>query len=96
GEVEGPEAQYCAAQIYLAAGQPQDALELLESLTHSDFSFPEYLPGYTLARYGQLADIMNQRDKALRAYQAVLALSWAPQEAREIALAGQRTPFRLG
>jgi len=96
GEVEGPEAQYCAAQIYLAAGQPQDALELLESLTHSDFSFPEYLPGYTLARYGQLADIMDQRDKALRAYQAVLALSWAPQEAREIALAGQRTPFRLG
>lgn len=95
-EVEGPEAQYCAAQIYLAAGQPADALELLEGLIHTDFSFPEYLPGYALARYGQLADLSGQRDKALRAYQAVLALAWAPREAREIALAGQRTPFKAG
>lgn len=94
-EVEGPEAQYCAAQIYLAAGRPQDALELLESLVHSDFSTPEYLPGYTLARYGQLADLDGQRDKALRAYQAVLALSWAPKEARDIASAGGRNPFKL-
>jgi len=93
-EVEGPEAQYCAAQIYLAAGQPQAALELLESLVHSDFQFPEYLPGYTLSRYGQLADWLGQRDQALRAYQAVLALSWAPKEAKETALAGQRTPFK--
>lgn len=39
-EIEGPEAQYCAAQIYLAAGQPADALELLEGLIHTDFGFP--------------------------------------------------------
>jgi len=25
----------------------------------------------------------------------VLGLSWVPKEAKEIALAGQRTPFRL-
>jgi tetratricopeptide (TPR) repeat protein len=94
-EVEGPEALYCAAQIYLAAGQPEDAFELLEQMLHTDFQHPEYLPGYTLARYGQLADLMGQRDKALRAYRAVLGLSWVPQEAREIALAGQKTPFHL-
>lgn len=94
-EVDGPEAMYCAAQVYLAAGQPADALELLEQLVHTDFVEPEYLPGYTLARYGQLADLQNQRDKALRAYAAVLALEWVPQEAKEIALAGQRTAFKI-
>ncbi|GIW37108.1 tetratricopeptide repeat protein [Meiothermus hypogaeus] len=94
-DVEGPEALYCAAQIYLAAGQLEDAFELLEELVHTDFQHPAYLPGYTLARYGQLADVMGQRDKALRAYRAVLGLSWVPGEAREIAQAGQRTPFRL-
>jgi tetratricopeptide (TPR) repeat protein len=94
-EVGGPEALYCAAQIYLAAGQIADAFELMEQLVHTDFQHPEYLPGYTLARYGQLADLMGQRDKALQAYRAVLGLSWVPKEAEEIALAGQRTPFRL-
>lgn len=95
-EVDGPEAIYCAAQIYLAAGQAPDAFALLEQLVHTDFPYPAYLPGYTLARYGQLADLMGQRDKALRAYRAVLGLSWAPQEAREIALAGRKTPFQPG
>lgn len=94
-DVEGPEALYCAAQIYLAAGQLEDALGLLEELVQTDFQYPAYLPGYALARYGQLADAMGQRDKALRAYRAVLGLSWVPGEAREIALAGQKTPFRL-
>ncbi len=94
-ELEGPEALYCAAQIYLAAGQPEDAYQLMEELVHTDFQHPAYLPGYALARYGQLADWMGQRDKALRAYKAVLGLSWVPQEARDIALAGQKTPFRL-
>jgi tetratricopeptide (TPR) repeat protein len=94
-EVGGPEALYCAAQIYLAAGQIADAFELMEQLVYTDFQYPEYLPGYALARYGQLADLMGQRDKALQAYRAVLGLSWVPQEAREIALAGQRTPFQL-
>ena len=94
-ELEDPEALYCAAQIYLAAGQPADAFVLLDQLIHKNFQQPEYLPGYTLARYGQMADLEGQRDKALRAYTAVLALEWAPQEAREIALAGRKTAFRL-
>jgi len=95
-EVESPEAIYCAAQIYLAAGQIQDAFGLLEQLVHSDFQHPQYLPGYTLARYGQLADLMGEREKALRAYAAVLALAWVPLEAREIALAGSKAPLKLG
>jgi hypothetical protein len=94
-EIEAPEALYCAAQIYLAAGQPADALVLLDQLIHKDFQEPEYLPGYSLARYGQMADLEGERDKALRAYTAVLALDFAPQEAREIALAGRKTAFRL-
>lgn len=95
-EIDGPEAMYLASQIYLAAGQTEDAFTLLEQLVHSDFQHPAYLPGYVLARYGQLADTLGQREKALRAYKAVLALSWVPAEAREMALAGQHSPFQLG
>ncbi|MER3480970.1 MAG: hypothetical protein C4327_10980 [Meiothermus sp.] len=94
-EVGTEEAQYLAAQVYLAAGQPEDALALMEPLLHADFVHPAYLPGYVLARYGQLQDLVGNRPAALKAYQAALALSWAPAEAREIALAGQRTPFKL-
>ncbi|RDI94859.1 hypothetical protein DV704_10155 [Meiothermus sp. QL-1] len=94
-ELGGAEALYCAAQIYLAAGQPEDAWALMEELLRTDFHHPAYLPGYALARYGQLADALGQREKALRAYRAVLGLSWAPEEARAVARAGQRTPFRL-
>jgi tetratricopeptide (TPR) repeat protein len=95
-EIDGPEAMYLAAQIYLAAGQTEDAFSLLEQLIHTDFQQPEYLPGYVLARYGQLADALGQRDKALRAYRAVLALSWTPAEAIEVAQAGQRGPLNVG
>ncbi len=92
--IEAPEAAYLASQIYLAAGQLEDSLRILEEVSHGDFSRPEYLPGYVLARLGQLYDLTGRRDKALRAYGAVRALSWAPPEAREIALAGLRTPFK--
>ncbi|ADH62893.1 conserved hypothetical protein [Allomeiothermus silvanus DSM 9946] len=95
-EIADAEAQYLAAQIYLAAGRPEDALALMEALLHSEFAHPAYLPGYVLARYGQLQDLAGNRQAALRAYQAALALSWVPAEAREIALAGQRNPFKLG
>lgn len=95
-EIADAEAQYLAAQIYLAAGRPEDALALMEPLLHAEFAHPAYLPGYVLARYGQLQDLVGNRQAALRAYQATLALSWVPAEAREIALAGQRNPFKLG
>jgi len=93
-EIGSPEAKYLASQIYLAAGQTQDALRILEDVSRGDFSRPEYLPGYVLARLGQLYDLAGQRDKALRAYAAVRALSWAPVEVKEIAQAGLRAPFK--
>ena len=94
-QVPGPEAQFLASQIYLSVGQTGDALTLLDDLVHQNFQFPAYLPGYVLARYGQLNDIEGRRTQALRAYQAVLALDWAPAEAREMARTGQHTAFRL-
>lgn len=93
-ELEEAEARFLAAQIYLAAGQAEDALRLMEEVSRGDFSRPEYLPGYLLARLGQLYDLNGRRDRAVRAYRGVLALSWAPAEAREIAAAGLRAPFR--
>ncbi|WP_093008452.1 hypothetical protein [Thermus arciformis] len=90
-----PEALYLAAQVYLAAGEWQEALSLMEEVFRMDFQRPEYLPGYVLARFGQLLDLAGERGRALRAYKGVLALSWAPEEARAIAQAGLRAPFRL-
>ena len=69
--IGSPEALYLAAQVYLASGQWEDALALMEEVFRMDFQHPGYLPGY------------------------VLALSWAPEEARAVALAGLKTPFRL-
>ncbi len=95
-EIGGAEAGYLASQLYLAAGQVEDAAALLEQVAEGDFHHPEYLPGYVLARLGQLRDLLGERERAIRAYRGVLALSWAPKEAREIAQAGLRTPFRIG
>lgn len=94
--IGSPEALYLAAQIYLAAGEWREALGLMEEVFRMDFGRPEYLPGYVLARFGQLLDLAGERERALRAYKGVLALSWAPEEARAMAQAGLRTPFRLG
>ena len=94
-EIGTPEAGYLAAQIYLAAGQIADSATLLEQVVEGDFHEPGYLPGYVLARLGQVRDLLGERDRAIRAYQGVLALSWAPEEAREIAIAGMRTPFKI-
>ncbi len=91
-----PEAAYLAAQVYLAAGETESALYLLEETAKGDFHEPGYLPGYLLARLGQLRDLVGDREGAIRAYRGVLALSWAPKEARDIARAGMKTPFRVG
>ncbi|GAA6755729.1 hypothetical protein QT17_11755 [Thermus sp. 2.9] len=93
--IGSPEALYLAAQIYLAAGEWRQALSLMEEVFRTDFQHPGYLPGYVLARFGQLLDLAGERERALRAYRGVLALSYAPEEARAIALAGLRSPFRL-
>ncbi len=89
-----PEALFLAGQIYLAAGQPEEALALLEEVVQGDFHHPGYLPGYALARLGQVLDLLGQRERALRAYRGVLALAWAPEEARQTAQAGLRHPFQ--
>ena len=94
-EIESPEARFLMGQIYLAHGELAGAEELLRQASEEDFSLPEYLPGYLLARLGQVRDLLGEREAALRAYRGVMALSWAPKEAREIAQAGLRSPFRL-
>ncbi len=89
------EARYHEANLLLANGHAAEALELLEAASHDDFSQPHFLPGYLLARLGQLRDLAKERDAALRAYRGVLALDWAPREALETARAGLEAPFTI-
>ncbi|MCH1927209.1 hypothetical protein L6232_20575, partial [Shewanella sp. C31] len=77
--IGSPEALDLAAQVYLAAGEWREALGLMEEVFRMDFHHPEDLPGYVLARFGQLLDLAGERERALRAYRGVLALSWAPE-----------------
>jgi hypothetical protein len=93
-EMKQPEARYHEANLLVAHGHVQEALEVLEKASHTDFSEPYYLPGYLLARLGQLYDLAAKRDAALRAYKGVRALSYAPKEALESAEAGLERPFR--
>ncbi len=91
----GAELQYAAAGAYLAVGDLASARELLEAAAHALTDQPRTLPGLVLARLGQVRDAQGERDLALRAYSAVLALPFAPQAALEAAKAGQRAPFTL-
>lgn len=92
-ELATPEARYHEANLLLANDHPLEALETLEEASRGDFSRPYYLPGYLLARLGQLYDLAGRRDAALRAYRGVLALDYAPVEARETAQAGLAEAF---
>ena len=89
------EAGYARANLLMANGHYFEALELLEQASHGDFSQPYFLPGFLLARLGQLRDLDGNRKHALQAYRGVLALSWAPAEAIEVAEAGLKAPFTL-
>ncbi len=93
--VEDPEARYHEANLLLEHGHPVEALERLEALTAGDFQHPYYLPGFVLARLGQLRDLAARREDAMRSYRGVMALTYAPQAAREAAAAGMRSPFTL-
>jgi hypothetical protein len=93
-EIKTPEARYHEANLLLAHGHLAEALETLEKASHTDFSEPYYLPGYLLARLGQLYDLANKREAALRAYKGVRALSYAPKEALEVAEEGLEKPFQ--
>lgn len=87
------EASYHIANLLVANNHVAEALEVLEQASHGDFSEPYYLPGYLLARLGQLYDLTDKRDAAIRAYKGVKALSYAPKEALETSEAGLREPF---
>jgi hypothetical protein len=92
-ELDLPEARYHEANLLLVHGHIAEALELLEETSRGDFSAPYFLPGYLLARLGQLRDLAGQREAARRAYRAVRALDWAPQEALQAATIGLERPF---
>lgn len=92
-ELAEAEARYHEANLLLAHGHPAEALERLEAASQGDFSEPYFLPGYLLARLGQLRDLAGERDAAKRAYRAVRALSWAPPEALEAARRGLEAAF---
>jgi hypothetical protein len=89
------EALFHAANLLLAHGHVAEALETLESVMATEFAEPPFLPGLALARLGQLRDLAGQRERARRAYRGVLALSWAPRDARAAARAGLDTAFEL-
>lgn len=92
-ELGSPEARYHRANLLLAHDHVAEALELLEELTSGDFQEPYFLPGFVLARLGQLYDLAGERDAALRSYRGALALGYAPPEAVEAARAGVEAPF---
>jgi len=88
GDLDGPEARWLEAEVWLRSGHLAEALERLRSLTSGEFGEPSHLPGMVLARLGQLADLDGRHDEARRAYRGVLALDWAPTVAREVARQG--------
>jgi tetratricopeptide (TPR) repeat protein len=88
------ELQYAAGNIYLAVGDLKAARTLLEAAAHG-LKGERSLPGLVLARLGQVRDAQGERDLALRTYRATLALSFAPQAARDAAQAGLETAFLL-
>lgn len=92
-DVKGAEARFHEANVLLLNGHPAEALERLEAAANGDFSAPYYLPGYLLARLGQLRDLSGDRAGALRAYRGVLAFDWVPRDAKEAATTGLEAPF---
>lgn len=91
--VDAPEARYHEANLILEHGETGDALAVLELALRSDFAQPYYLPGFLLARIGQVYDLVGDRQAALRSYRGVLALDYAPAEAVEAATDGIGAPF---
>ncbi len=89
------EARFAASGVYLAVGDLESARDLLEAVAMGQFDRPAYLPGFVLSRLGQVRDLMGERQHAIRAYTAALALKWLPLEAKNVAQSGLETPFSL-
>lgn len=94
-DIGTPEARYHEGNIRFAYGQIEEAKACLEIASRDDFSEPYFLPGYLLARLGQLHDLLGDRTAAKRAYKGVRALSYAPQDALGVARGGLERPFTL-
>jgi tetratricopeptide (TPR) repeat protein len=93
--LSAPEARFLEADLLLGLGHLEEATHRLQQLVLGDFHEPYYLPGFALARLGQLHDLAGRRDDALRCYRGVLALSYAPAAARAAAAEGLSSPFAL-
>lgn len=89
------EARFAASGLYLAVGDLESARDLLEAVSQGQYDRPAYLPGFVLARLGQVRDLQGERELAVRAYLAALALAWLPAEARRVAEFGLAAPFAL-
>ena len=92
-KIASAEASYHIANILLHNGYIDDALAKLVKASKGDFGQPYYLPGYLLARLGQLYDLKANRNMAKKSYRGVLALDYAPKEALETARKGLETAF---
>lgn len=95
GGLEVAEARYHEANLLLANDHPAEALERLEVLLRMEFHEPYFLPGFALARLGQLYDLAGRRREAVRSYRGVMALSYSPAAARQAAEAGLEQEFSL-
>jgi hypothetical protein len=93
--LDEPEARLAEAETLLRHGHAAEALEVLVEALRGELTGPAHLPGWLLARLGQLYDLDGRREEARKAYRGVLALDWAPPPAREAAREGMERPFRL-
>lgn len=90
-----PEAAYLEGNVLLEHAHLPEALEALKKAMRMDFQEPYYLPGFVLARLGQVYDLVGRRADAVRSYRGVLALGYAPPEALEVARSGLEAPFGI-
>lgn len=94
-DIDTPEANYHYANLLLTNGHVDDAWQMMETISQGEFFEPYFLPGYVLARLGQLRDLVDRREQAKKAYQAVLALDFADGEAIAVAQKGLKEAFGL-
>jgi len=93
-KIGSAEASYHMANIMLANGELEQAFETMLEASKGNFAEPYYLPGYLLARLGQIYDLKDNRKMALKSYRGVLAIDYAPKEAIAAAKQGLEAAFQ--
>jgi hypothetical protein len=86
--VDSPEARFHRATLRIVTEQFDDARVILQALLDEGFDEPPFLPGWTLARLGDLQERAGDLTGAQRSYRATLGLRYSPVEACELARAG--------